>query len=323
MADFDLSREIDRYASRICQDIRSGKKRREVKREYVEHLEDATYQYMLRGMTDAEAFEAACDALGDMFKMQTLLAVAHNGDGLPRWFRWFLGFLSLCALAAGHLWAEQDAVRAASGFALTILLIGVFVRCLHESRLFVRALIKRKHAKMRIVHCAEENGLVFTEQKNPYLSLLVRSGTPEWVVDTPDCRYILSLFPTFRHRNRIHFYENGLYTVAKQSFFVSRFAFGRYYTMQDAEFIRGIYHMPPIDFGRYHTPDKENIHVLLLNPIPFEIDFCRNGHVCKLHPNEAMSAPYGGARACSTSDLIRQLNISLPSSASSLPPSGT
>ena len=35
--------------------------------------------------------------------------------------------------------------------------------------------------------------------------------------------------------------------------------------------------MPKIEFEKHNSPDKENIYVLLLNPIPFGIDFVEKG----------------------------------------------
>ncbi len=158
MADFDLSREIDRYAARICQDIRSGRKRRAVKQEYVEHLEDASDRYMMKGMSEEQALRAACEDLGDLSEMQTLLAVAHNGDGLLRWFKWVMGVVAA------------------------------------------------------------------------------------------------------------------------------------------------------FEYDRWHVPDKENVHILLLSPIPFEVSFDGNGQCKKLTPVDPLTAPYGYAHVCSPSDFIRLMS---------------
>ncbi len=62
MDDFDLPREIERYAQDIARTVRRVKARRAVTREYIEHLEDATYRYMIRGMTDAEALRRISSA---------------------------------------------------------------------------------------------------------------------------------------------------------------------------------------------------------------------------------------------------------------------
>ncbi len=304
-----LAAAIERYARLLCRDIRNPRTRKAVTTEYIEHLEDTTAAYLRQGLPESDALHAALADLGDPERVQTLLVVTHNGDGLPQGFRWLMGLVGWCAAMAGHLLAEKDAVRTALGFVLAVGLTVLAWRCLHRLRLFVRALIKRKHAKMRLSRFAAENRMTFTEHKNPYLSLLFHSETPEWVVDTSDCRYILSLFPTFELHNKIHFHENGLYVTAKESGFLSRFAFGRMHTMREAEITYGIFSMPSVDFERFHAQDRENIPILLLNPAPCEIDISRNGHVRRLHPDEAMPAPYGGARACSASDLIRQLGL--------------
>ncbi len=307
--DFDLSVAIARHARQLCCEIRNPKKRKAITAEYIEHMEDATYRYMLTGMSDEAAFAAAVADLGDAEKVQTLLVVAHNRDSWPHWLKWLLGIIGVGVLLSGHLWAAREAVRTTTGFVLTILLVCLVWKSIRRTRLFIRALIKRKSAKVRITRFAAENGMTVTQYKNPYLSLLVHSETPEWVVDTADCRYIVSLFPTWEPHDQIHFHENGLYVIAKESGFLTRFAFGRMHTMREAEISRGIFQMPSIDFARYHAPDRENIHILLLNPAPRMIDLCWNGHVRLLHPNETMPAAYGGARACTASDFIRQLGL--------------
>ncbi len=307
--DFDLNAAIERHARDLCREIRSPRRRKAAVNEYIEHMEDATYQYMLTGMNDADAFFAAVADIGDREKVQALLVITHNGDGLPRWFGGVMGAVSVAALTAGHMLCERDALRTGSGFVLIILFVCLIGKSLRRLCLLVRALIKRKRAKERIRRYTSEKGMTFTQHNDPYFSLLFHSETPEWVVDTDDCRFILSLLPTLEPHNKIHFHENGIYATAKESGFLSRFAFGRMHTMPDAEILRGIFQMPPIDFERYHMPDQENIHILLLNPAPWEIDISRNGHVRLLHPNEAMPAPYGHARACTASDFLRLLSL--------------
>ncbi len=319
MADFDLSREIDRYAARICQDIRSGKKRREVKQEYVEHLEDATYRSMMRGMSDAEAFAAACDALGDMAGMQTLLAVAHNGDGLPRYLKWLCGGVAGAGVVAAYVLVQNEIVKAWLELFLTLAAIAVGVWLVLEAYTWLRAIRKRLDAKKRVKAYAKSNGLTFAEHASSLCSLFKRSATPEWVVETERRRYIISLLPTVRRLRVLHLHENGLYSYAKKGGFLlaavpgNRLArlsnpmpvnlFGRY-VGSNIELPRGLYRTPEINYADHHSADKENAHILLLSPILLDIDLCEGGRIRKLSDGDRLPALYGDAQVFSASGFI-------------------
>ncbi len=319
MADFDLSREIDRYAARICQDIRSGKRRREVKQEYVEHLEDATYRYMMRGMSDADAFAAACDDLGDMTKMQTLLSVTHNGDGLPRWFKWLCGGVAVAGVVAAYALVQNEIVKAWLELFLVLAAIAVGVWLVLEAYTWLRAIRKRLDAKKRVKAYAKSNGLAFAEHASSFKSLFKRSATPEWVVETERRRYIISLMPTVRRLRVLHLHENGLYNYTKKGGFVlaavpgNRLArlshpmpanlFGRY-VGSDIELPRGLYRTPEISYADHHSADRENVHILLLSPIPLDIDLCEGGRIRKISDGDRLPALYGDAQVFSASGFI-------------------
>ncbi len=319
MADFDLSREIDRYAARICQDIRSGKRRREVKQEYVEHLEDATYRSMMRGMSDADAFQAACDALGDMSGMQTLLGVTHNGDGLPRWFKWLCGGVAVAGVVAAYALVQNEIVKAWLELFLVLTAIAVGVWLVLEAYTWLRAIRKRLDAKKRVKAYAKSNGLAFAEHASSFKSLFKRSATPEWVVETERRRYIISLMPTVRRLRVLHLHENGLYNYTKKGGFVlaavpgNRLArlshpmpanlFGRY-VGSDIELPRGLYRTPEISYADHHSADRENVHILLLSPIPLDIDLCEGGRIRKISDGDRLPALYGDAQVFSASGFI-------------------
>ncbi len=316
MADFDLPFEIDRHVRDITRSVRSAKARRAVAQEYTDHLEDATYRYMLQGMTDEEAFRAACEDLGDVAKLQTMLSVAHNGDGFPRWLKWLLGAAAVGAFAAAYRLVENRTARAWMELFLILLSVTVGVFLVAELCLLVRACAKRVSAEHRIRRYAEDHGLTFVRRKSGVLTLLFRSRTPEWVVESPRRRYLICLMPTFHLRRVLYLHENGLYTYTKRSLFLMRFAFGAHsgykpswYPAPDIELPRGIFCMPGIDYKRFHASDRENVHVLLLNPIPFEVTYTGNGHDRRLTPRDALPEPYGYAHVCSASDLIRLLSV--------------
>ncbi len=323
MADFDLPREIERYASRICQDIRRGKKRQEVKREYIEHMEDATYRYMMRGMSDVEAFQAACDDLGDMDKMQTLLAVTHNGDGLSRWFKWMMGGAAVAGVVAAYALVENEIAKAWLELFLVLAAIAAGIWLLVEGYTWLRAICKRLNARKRVKAYAKANRLTFTTHKSAFLSLFKRSTTPEWVVETERRRYIISLMPTVRRLRVLHLHENGLYNYTKKGGFVlaavpgNRFArlshpmpvnqFGRY-VGSDIELPRGLYRVPEINYADLHNAAKENVHILLLSPIPLDIDLCEGGRIRKIADGDRLPVLYGQATVFSVTGFIGYLS---------------
>ena len=75
---FDLKSEIEKLANNLTSDIFSPKKRAEIKREYIEHIEDAVYRYKISGMEEKEAFKKASEDIGDASKTRFLLSGVHN-----------------------------------------------------------------------------------------------------------------------------------------------------------------------------------------------------------------------------------------------------
>ena len=75
---FDLKSEIEKLANSLTADIFSPKKRAEIKREYIEHIEDAVYRYKISGMEEKEAFKKASEDIGDASKTRFLLSGVHN-----------------------------------------------------------------------------------------------------------------------------------------------------------------------------------------------------------------------------------------------------
>ncbi len=314
MTDFDLGREIDRYATRIASDIRNRKKRLSVKEEYAEHLEDATDRYMKQGMTDAEAFAAACADLGSMAEMQTLLTVTHNGDGLPQWFSWFVGGMMLVGLGGAYCLAPWEPVRIWVGIAFGVAVIvgGVFL--VREVALLIRAVTKRRSAKQRISRFAAERGMTVTQHKNPYVSLIKSTVTPEWVMESDRRRYIIHLFPTVHTRRILHLHESGLYTCPRRSMFFMRLSRGSVFFpmgLSDTPAVeqsRGMFRMPPVAYADFHRPDKENVHIFLLNPVPYDGDICEGGHIRKIFDGDRLPERYGNAFVFTASGFLAHLN---------------
>lgn len=78
MTKFDLDLKINETAESFCRDIRSKRKRKEVAREYAEHMEDSVARYMLLGKTAEEAFLMTCKDMGSTDSIGELLGKVHN-----------------------------------------------------------------------------------------------------------------------------------------------------------------------------------------------------------------------------------------------------
>ena len=84
MKKFDLKRSIEDYTDRLTSDIISPKKRKDVKQEYAEHIEDTVFHGQLSGISEQEAFRRACEKLGDEKSIKKLLGELHNQEV---WYR--------------------------------------------------------------------------------------------------------------------------------------------------------------------------------------------------------------------------------------------
>ena len=109
---FDLEESIIRYSNHIAADIKSKKRRHAVAEEYAAHIEDAVYHKMLSGISERDAFFAACEDLGEPAKLQEMLACVHNRPPLPSYVRWLvIGFL-IGTVATLYFLIENTVFRA-------------------------------------------------------------------------------------------------------------------------------------------------------------------------------------------------------------------
>ena len=51
----------------------------------------------------------------------------------------------------------------------------------------------------------------------------------------------------------------------------------------------GMHAMPNVRYEDYHSPDKQNVDALVLNPIPFDVDYLQNGQVVKVRDDALMA----------------------------------
>ena len=148
---FILSDEIKRFANHLTYEINSPKKRREVREEYIEHIEDAIYHYTLKGMTTVEAFRKACEDIGDTQKIQTLLASVHNKDKIPSWVKYlFIAVISILCLSS-PLFIINESFLAWYALFLEIALIILICVGIYNLGIFLRAIWIRKQAIKKLI----------------------------------------------------------------------------------------------------------------------------------------------------------------------------
>ena len=320
----ELQSEIRRYSAHIAYEIRSKQKRDAVKREYAEHLEDAVYDRMIQlGLDEREAFTEACTELGNVAKMQELLALTHNKDPLPTGVTFMLWLLGAVLVGSSYFWIENESFRAWFVVLLQLSIFTLGVILLLRGRLYARALILRRRAYRQLRRYAEQSGMHFTRRANSYRSVFTRTTEPEWILETDEERYILSLFATVRRRRTLRitdaeFYEhekNFGYSLASFShtFQYLNFATSKngvatqnFFFAQSpglSTLSQGKHLFPFIDWERAEHPKKKNVRVLLLNPIPFNVYFVENGQARETGNRDAIK----GIHLWSATGLIEHL----------------
>jgi hypothetical protein len=319
----ELQSEIRRYSAHIAYEIRSKQKRDAVKREYAEHLEDAVYDRMIRlGLDEREAFKEACAELGNVAKMQELLALTHNKDPLPTGVTFMLWLLGAVLIGSSYFWIENESFRSWFVVLLQLSIFALGIVFLLRGRLYVRALFIRWRAYRQLKRYADSNGMHFFRRANSYRSIFTRTTEPEWVLETENERYIMSLFATVRRRRTLRITDAEFFEYEK-NFGFSLASFSR--TFQYANFVtskngvatqnfffaqsglstlsQGKHLFPFIDWERAEHSTKKNVRVLLLNPIPFNLYLVEKGHARESGSNDDL----GGLRMWSATSLIEHL----------------
>ena len=329
----ELQSEIRRYSAHIAYEIRSKQKRDAVKREYAEHLEDAVYDRMIRlGLDEREAFKEACAELGNVAKMQELLALTHNKDPLPTGVTYMLWLLGAVLVGSSYFWIDDYFYRSCLLAALDWCILGVLVFLLLQAGLYIRALRIRRKSYRQLKVYAKQNGINFIRHASSYRSIFTRTTEPEWILETEKERYILSLFATVKRRRELQLSDIQLYQYTKVSGFPMMFggnsvrfpiiSFGCFDTIlrirtinirtfgtgarpfdQTVRLPKGFHLLPDIDWKSAEHPTKTNIRVLLLNPIPMKVSALENGHIRKSGDADTV----GDYRVWSASGLISYL----------------
>lgn len=285
---FGLRAEIERYALHLSHGIRSPKRRREVAEEYADHIEDLIRAHTVRGVPEGEAFRLAREELGDSLKISELEAAVHNRDPLPSWLSVPLWILGAVLLVASYYVIPSSAYRAWFAFVCNVGLTVLWGYFFYFVYLFARALDLRREGVKKLKKYAREHGMTLRKNRSPYFSLLRRGGIPELTLETETAAYHLSLFATVKKRKSLYLYDCGLYSysdhVGYMMLYTRHLAFTgpiaflpvgmRYFPAFHSERVevpRGMHLTPRVDWDAVAHPEKENVKVLLLSPIPFRV----------------------------------------------------
>lgn len=298
--DFILSEEIKRFANHLTYEIHSPKLRREIRQEYIEHLEDAIYSHTLKGIPAEQAFRMTCEEMGNTAKIQELLAAVHNKDKLPRWVKLMLGAILISVFVLSPIIIRNNIFLAWYILIVEISILVLMCFGIYLAVTFFRAICIRAKALKELKAYAKINGHKLTVNANPYFSLFTKTSEPELIYDTPTQRYIMSIWATVKRKQTLHLTDFGLYSYSKNfgywlicGNFRGVISPGRvslwgglpkdtkwwhwYHTNVIETPADGMRFTPQINYEKYEDPQKKNIYVLLLNPIPFKIDYVERG----------------------------------------------
>lgn len=319
---FDLKQEIDRYTARITRGIKSVKKREQVRAEYADHMYDAVLNSALNGTSEEEAFKMICEDLGNESKIYDIIAEIYNKNKIPFLIKLLTGIFAVAIAALSYFLIDSESYRAYFILILQIILgIALIVVLYFAIRVAICLNIRRK-AYQKLKKYAEKRNFSLSKKRNIYTSMFKRRELPELVLETPERRYILYLWATMRKKKTLRFLDTGLYTYSAnigymylltkrgQLLGTSWHMFlpkgMKYFPMFASDMVqlpRGIHLMPQIEWEQLESQSKENIRVIMLNPIPFGLVGVQNGIEIKLGDDSL----FCGQRIWSASGMISYL----------------
>lgn len=327
MQEFDLNGALDRLAVRICREIRSKHRRERAIKEFRAHLEDAVEDIMRQGNPPEKAYAELEKSLGDTDKLSTLMASVHNTHHFP------FGILLIVVLGAyiGRLiylyYTIKDAIsRDGIEFQLQLFAIVAAVVLVLFAAKWTRVISKRASALRRLKKYVKKNGGTITRHNSCYKSLFTRLSVPELIVDMGERRYIISMWATNMRRRTLHLQDNGIYSYDKHFGYMlattgiapwSRFFIPKgmekdplfaWYHSEMMKLPEGAHLMPEVNYSALFDPNKTNIPVFLLNPIPLDVEICENSHIHRLGEGEKLPESLGSATVYSMSSLISAIN---------------
>ena len=295
---FDLEESIRRYTAHITSSIVSHRKKEAAAKEFAGHIEDAVYEKMLRGFSEKDAFQAACEELGDPTKIGELLACVHNKDPLPSFVRWLI-FLGVGAgIALAYFLIENTSFRAWIILFVQLTLIGFGIFAAVALYRTLHCLRARRNTLRKIEAFAVTHGLRYGFIANGYNGVFRPTDKPQMWVETPKGeRNILSMWGTFWGKRHLHLTDIGLYTYTKIfgyamiptkvfAFFGAAFFTAvpkglQYFSYTHTEIHdslpKGVHLLPKVDWEMGEVVGKKNVRILLLSPVPFKASSLENG----------------------------------------------
>ena len=324
---FDLDGALDRLAARVCCEIKSKQRRKRATDEFRGHLEDAIDDIMRQGIPPEKAYAELEESLGSTDKLSTLMASVHNKHHFPMILPWLAGAVVIGGLAYLYLTTENDYLQAWSGFGLQLIaLTAIFVLLLLALK-WGRAISKRAKALKRLKAFVKKHNGTLICRENGYKSLFVRTTSPELIVDIGNHRYILAMWATVKRHRTLHLQDNGIYSYDKNFGYMfmspgiapySRSTFWRlkgrendplltFYHSEMIKLPEGAHLMPEVKYEECFSPEKINVPVFLLNPIPMNVEICENSHIHKLVDGDTLPASLGSAKLYSMSSLISMM----------------
>lgn len=325
--DFDLDVALDRLAARVCREVKSEHRRKRVTAEFRGHLEDAIGDIMRQGILPEEAYAELEKSLGNTDKLSTLIASVHNTRHFPTFLPWLAGVAVIGGLLYAYLTTDNDNLQVWIGFGFQLIAICALIALALFIGKWVRAIGKRASALRRLKRFVKKHNGTLVCRQNGFRSLFIRTTTPELIVDLGDRRYIVAMWATVQRRRTLHLQDNGIYSYNKHFGYMlaspgiaphSRITFFRpkgmendpLFTFYHSEMVKlpeGAHLMPEVNYKECFAPDKVNIPVFLLNPIPLDIEICENSHIHKLVEGDTLPATLGNAQMFSMSSLISMM----------------
>lgn len=320
---YEYRDEILRYTHRIVADIRQKKKREAVREEYAAHIEDAMTARMLAGMGEKEAFSAVCEEMGNVTLLSEMLSATHNRDPLPSFVKWLLWGTGIGGIIASYILIENRVYRSwvALLFQLTLLGFGIYgIYLLYRVRHCLRA---RKATLKKLCAFAKENGLQITVQKRGLRGVFAPSEHADVTIDTPTHRYVLSLWGTFLGKRHLHLMDIGLYMhsavvgyanlftrvnlLFHNGYFMALPKGMAYFSLFHTNLVdvpKGMHLLPKVAWEKAEHPERKNVRVLLLSPVPFKTSALVSGR-----ENEMLDGDlFEGAHVYSTVGFLSYLN---------------
>ncbi len=298
MSEFDLDREVERYCNRISAGITSAKRKREVKNEYADFVYENIHRLMLEGESEEKAFFETVKSIGDEDKIIEMLS-SVNRNIMSSVIKNVLIVLLLIFGLSTYFWVNNSSFK--SYYILTVQIalfvcVAVLVYFIYR---YIRAVAIRCSFIRRIKRFAKENNYKISRKTNTILSLFKVTDTPELLVENSDTAFVIKFWSTVRGKKTLRLMSNGLYSYSNNIGYMNLLTNPKghiltggavfcppnikYYQKfsnthsEMVEVIKGVHLMPDIKWGKLEKADKNNMRILLLNPIPFGVVRIENG----------------------------------------------